>query len=120
MKKGFTLIEMLVAVFILALISMLVIPTIVNKIAEQKENLNSTTLNMIYSAATLYFDDYEVVKEKGTSYCVTLDRLVKENYLTSPITDTSTGKEIPLTKYVKTTINSTLNYDKFELTDESC
>ena len=122
MKRGFTIIEMLFAIFMLALLATIVIPSIMDLLSNEKENLNNTSLDMIYSAATLYLDDYELASDKtvGDTYCVSLDKLVKEGYLSKPLKDYTTGDDIPLTKYVKTTINANLDYGSFELTDNSC
>ena len=122
MRRGFTVIEMLFAILMLALISAFAIPAIINQVSDKKEEINNTSLDMIYSATILYMDDYEIASEKfaGDTYCVSLDKLVKEGYLTTPLKDYTTGDNIPLTKYVKTTINNNLEYDDFELTDTSC
>ena len=122
MRRGFTIIEMLFAILMLAIISAIAIPSIINQVSNKKEDLNNTSLNMIYNAATLYMDDYEIASNRsvGDTYCVSLDKLVKEEYLSTPLKDYTTGDNISLTKYVKTTINNNLEYDDFELTDTSC
>ena len=121
-KKGFTLIELIAALVLLTLVATLVAPAIINQVNEKREDISDQTLNLIYTEAELYFDDYNIATnlEKGQVYCVSLDELVKKGYLTKPIKDVTTGKEIPLTKYVKTTINSLEEYDNFELTSVNC
>lgn len=120
MKRGFTLIELISAITLLALILLLAVPAIVNQLSEKKNELSDTTLKLLYSAAELYMDDNNVLStlEAGDTYCVSLDRLVQDKYLKSPIKDVNTGGEIALTKKVKVTINSNLEYDKYILVDK--
>lgn len=119
-SNGFTLIEMIAVVMIIALISLISLPTLVNQLGERKNEISDMTLKMIYDAAELYMSDRqsEYSKTAGNSYCVSLDTLVSNGNLSTPITDFKTGDEIPLTKYVKTKINSYLEYSDFQLVDK--
>lgn len=121
-NKGFTLIEMLAAGIIVLLISMIAMPMILNQINDRKEEISDITLNTIYSATNLYLDDYQIISNLnvGDNYCVSLDKLVNEGYLEYPIKDAVSKEDIPLTKYVKTTVNANLEFYNFELTDTSC
>lgn len=121
-NKGFTLIEMLAAGIIVLLISMIAMPMIINQINDRKEEISDITLNTIYSATNLYLDDYQIISNLnvGDNYCVSLDKLVNEGYLEYPIKDAVSKEDIPLTKYVKTTVNANLEFYNFELTDTSC
>ena len=122
MKKGFTLIELMAAVVIFVGIISIAIPTIMNQINAKKEEISSTTLNTIYEAARLYMADYNISDEIniGNNYCVSLDELTQEEYLSSPIIDPTTRKEIPLTKYVKAKLNPNREFIDFELVDVNC
>ena len=122
MKKGFTLIELMAAVVIFVGIISIAIPTIMNQINDKKEEISSTTLNTIYEAARLYMADYNISDEIniGNNYCVSLDELTQEEYLSSPIIDPTTRKEISLTKYVKAKLNPNREFTDFELVDVNC
>ena len=122
MKKGFTLIEMLAVLILMSLVALLSAPAIINQITDKRNEISESTLDIIYSGAKLYFDDYNIVDslEQNTEYCVSLDFLSQKGYIKSPIKDYKTGKEIPLTKYVKATVNSLKDLDNFELVDEDC
>ena len=122
MKKGFTLIEMMAAVVIFIGILMIAVPSIINQINERKGEISDATLNTIYNATKLYLDDYNISDSVniGSSYCVSLDKLVNDEYLTSPIMDPLSKKEIPLTKYVKATLNPNREFSNFELVDTNC
>ncbi len=121
-KKGFTLIEMIVTIFIFTGILLIAIPAIMNQINDKKSEISDTMLNTIYDAAKLYMDDNNISDEVniGSNYCVSLDKLVKDDYLTSPIIDPVSRKQISLTKYVKAKLNPNREFDSFELVDNNC
>ena len=100
MNKGFTLIEMIAVVLIISLIALVSVPTITSKLADKKNDINDTTLNMIGQAAELYLDNHNSTSE---NVCIRLDLLVSEGYLSKPIKNFENGSEIPLTSYVKMT-----------------
>lgn len=118
--SGFTLIEMIAVVGIIALISLISFPAIINQLGEKKEEISETTKTIIFDAADLYFSDHqsEYPKNIGESYCITLDSLVSSGMLSSPITDYSSGDEIPLTWGVKTTINTFSEYSDYNLVEK--
>lgn len=122
MNKGFTLIEMLAASVLFILILLLAIPAIMNQVNDKKDEISESTLNMIYAGAKLYMEDHHIIDNlnAGDNYCVSLDKLVQEEYLDAPIKDSISGDEISLAKYVKTKINPNMEYDNFELVDENC
>lgn len=118
--RGFTLIEMIAVVGIIALISLISFPAIINQLGEKREEISETTKTIIFNAADLYFSDHqsEYPKTIGESYCITLDSLVSNGMINSPITDYSTGDEIPLNWGVKTTINTFLEYSDYNLVEK--
>jgi prepilin-type N-terminal cleavage/methylation domain-containing protein len=121
-KNGFTLIEMIAVVIIISLLALISLPTIMNQLANKKDEISDVTQSLIFEAAELYMSGKTstYVKTPGLSYCVSLDDLVNQGYLSSPITDYKTGNEISLSNYVKTTINQYSEYDNFEITDTNC
>lgn len=125
-NKGFTLIEMIAVVIIIALIALISLPTITNQLVNKKEEVSEATLTLINNAAELYMSNRQTeypngISNKGMSYCISLDTLVNSGNLTSPIKDFKTGEEIPLTKFVKITINNFGEYSFAEsLVDEGC
>ncbi len=90
-KQGFTLIEMIAVIVIIALISIITLPTIINQYSNKKDTISDTTKKIIITAAELYASE----KRNGVE-SVTLEDLVKDEKLESPIIDYKTGKEIPL------------------------
>ena len=94
------------------------------EIGDKKQNISDAALSTIYDAAKLYLDDNNIIKTEGltigSEYCISLDKLVEYGYLTSPIMDPVTRKEIPLTKYVYTKINPNEEYSSFALINTDC
>ncbi|MFV0250325.1 MAG: competence type IV pilus major pilin ComGC [Bacilli bacterium] len=122
MKKGFTLIEMIAVVMILGLLTLLVVPNIMNQISDKKDDVSEISLNVIYQATQLYMDERTsiYIYEASNSYCITLETLVNDGKLTNPLLDLTTGDEITLERGVKVTFN-TYNDPVFELkTTSNC
>ena len=116
-NKGFTLIEALAAVLIVTIISSLVVPTVINQIANKKQDIDNSTKKLIFDATELYMSNNisNYPKLSGNKYCISLDKIVNAGMLEAPIKDFKTNKEIPLTRNVSVTVNSNGEYDSFEL-----
>ena len=83
-KKGFTLIEVLCVIAILAVITTIASSSIINLTNKSKENLYCTKLELIKSAAKSYGSSYEYELNNSTTYfnnhkslTITVDDLVK-------------------------------------------
>lgn len=103
MKKGFTLIEIVAVVSILALLLILAIPPIIQQINQKKNEVSEAMQKILKNAASLNIQDHteDYPEVEGNIYCITLQSLVNQGYLQSPITDPTTQEEIPLTTYIK-------------------
>ena len=125
-NKGFTLIEMIAVVILISLIALISLPTLTNQLVDKKGEVSEATLEIINNAAELYMTNKQTeypkgIINKGASYCISLDTLVSTGNLRSPIKDFKTGEEVPLTKYVKVTINEFGEYSfADDLVDMSC
>ncbi len=106
-KKGFTLIEMIGVVLIMGLLTLLILPSIVNQLSAKKEEISQASLKLIYDATDLYVKEREstYTMTTGSTYCITLETLVNDGKLKNTIKDFTTEKEIPLNKVVKVTVN---------------
>ncbi len=102
-KKGFTLVELIGVVIILALISLLAFPTILNSIRNTKSQLSAVSKEILYSAASSYVSDNlnDFPKKNGNTFCVTLESLVQNEYLPTKVYDSVTGEEIPLSNIIE-------------------
>lgn len=107
MKKGFTLIELLGVIVIIALISLIIFPTIMNNINASRGSIDSLTESLIKTATELYVQENAYIYNlyEGERYCITLEDLVKANLLTAPILN-SNQEEIKLYTFVQTDITS--------------
>lgn len=113
MKKGFTLIEVLAVVTIIGLIFVIALPKIINSLNSKKSDIDTTTSNMIISAARLYVDDNsdKFNKIDGSTYCLPLTTLAKEEYLDSKIKNITDEEDITKIKSVKITYDNTFHYE---------
>ncbi len=114
MKKGFTLVELLGVILILGLITMLAIPPLINRIKATKTTLSEATATLIKTSADLYVDNNKNAfpKINGNVFCLSLQKLSDEDYLTRDLKDITTNKPIDLTMFVKVTVtNDFYNYE---------
>lgn len=119
MKKGFTLTEMIAVVGIIAIMSLLIMPRLLNQVNNKKTELSNAAKTMIYSAAELYLNENidTFPKVVGNEYCIKLQELVNLDYLKEPFTDIETGNDIDLQQKVKATVNVYGQYDEFIIGD---
>lgn len=97
MKKGFTLVELIGVIIILALIMLLAVPPILNSIRSTRNELSDASKKIIYTAANLYVSENlnDFPKNEGNTFCVSIDTLSKKEYLPTIVYDSATGDEIP-------------------------
>lgn len=117
-NKAFTLVELMGVITIIALISVLVAPTIINQIRSSKGRVDKVTERLIFSATDLYLDENKdtFLLKEGNAYCVTLEDLVNDDKLQAPLLN-SNGDEIDLSLYVKVAVINS-QYGGYEITNE--
>ena len=100
---GFTLVELIGVVIILAIIALLAFPPILNSIRKTELQLSDSSKEILYSATDLYVSDNlnDFPKTNGNIFCVSLSTLSSNNYLTTKIYDSVTGEEISLDNKVE-------------------
>lgn len=76
-KKAFTLIELLICLFIIGLMMLLIIPNIANQRKEAQKKADDAIVKVIKNQQELYQLDKNV-KDKPSA-----DQLAKENYITA-------------------------------------
>ena len=108
MKKGFTLAELIGVVIILALISLLAFPPILNSIRKTKGELSDASKEILYNATSLYVSENlnDFPKTNGNTFCVTLNTLVTNEYLPTKVYDATTGEEISLDSKVEVKVEN--------------
>lgn len=108
MKKGFTLVELLGVIVVLAIISMIAVPLIDRSINKSDEDLYNTQINQIVKAAKNYYAEPENIdglpQNDEDSVTVTLEALQKGGYLPTEVDNPKTGEPFnPTLSYVTVT-----------------
>lgn len=78
-KKGFTLVELLVVIVILAVIMSIAIPSITSSIERSKDKQKTQIIKLIESAGELYVDRHKNTVNQGQ---ITLDKLISDGLIT--------------------------------------
>lgn len=83
MNKGFTLIELIAVIIILALIMLIVVPSINDDITNSKINLNREQIKQIENAARQWGLEHLIVDNNNepSPHYVTIDQLKQSGYL---------------------------------------
>lgn len=79
-KKGFTLVELLVVIVILAVIMSIAIPSITSSIERSKDKQKTQIIKLIESAGELYIDKHKNTVKPGQ---ITLDKLIGDGLITA-------------------------------------
>lgn len=113
MKKGFTIIEVLAVITLIAILTVIIMPNILNNVNNERESVSDSAKQMIYDAADLYVKENNEIypSTEGLNYCIKLETLVNSGKLVSPIKDMKKNKEIPLNYHVEATVNE---YNQFD------
>lgn len=109
-NKGFTLLELLGVIIILAILVTLAFPSVINFIKSSTAKKDKIINDLIISAAESYINDNSdnLYITSGSNYCVTVDELVETQYLNS----ISELKKYPKeTRSVKVTYEDTYKYE---------
>ena len=64
-KKGFTLVELLGVLVLVAVILIVVVTPIVGQINSKKGEIDEATKMVLFSSATSYLDNYQTLYPKG-------------------------------------------------------
>ena len=102
-KKGFTLVELLVVIAIIGILSIIVIPSVVNINKNINEKLYQEKVSSIESAAKIYANNHEEIFNGTTEAVVYVQELVDEGLFTSDVTssDNACGTQTTLKDYYK-------------------
>lgn len=88
-KKGFTLVELLGVVAILAMLGLVIVPVISNVLSDNKEKLYDVQINNIKSGASSFVAEhiFDINISSGSSVGITLGDLKDLGYIDSDIKD---------------------------------
>jgi prepilin-type N-terminal cleavage/methylation domain-containing protein/uncharacterized repeat protein (TIGR02543 family) len=105
-NKGFTLIELIASIAILAMLSTIIVVAVSKSINKAKEDANTTMMKAIRLAAEDYAINNEgILTEFSTNDWVDikLETLIKNNYFDNELKDFVTKENIPITNIVRVT-----------------
>lgn len=122
-QKGFTLIELMGVIIIIALLTLLATPHIVDQIRKLNNEVSNTQMAIFEAAADNYLsintNQYKMIN--GKVYCLTLQELIDAEMLSYPIVDTQTGEEISPTTVLQATVkNNSYQYNLIEDGEPAC
>jgi prepilin-type N-terminal cleavage/methylation domain len=94
-KNGFTLIEIIAVVTLIAAISLMMMPLIINQINKSSSKIADSTIKVIDGATTNFVDENETEypKLQGKIYCIKVKTLLEYEYLKEPL-ENEKGKKI--------------------------
>lgn len=81
-RKGFTLVELIVVMAILAILAAVIVPSVTGYVQKAQDSAHQSNAQMVYSAAQLYLVDQDIVAGKLDSF--TAETLVTGGYI-SPL-----------------------------------
>ena len=117
-NNAFTLTELIGVVIILGIISLLAFPPILNAIRSTKGKISDASKEILYNAVGLYVSDNSntLARVEGNTYCVTINELIKGEYLPTTVYDSVTGEEIPTDNIIEIKVEN--NQYKYNMNNE--
>ena len=79
-KKGFTLVEMLGVVTVLAIISVIVVPLIINQVRSRKGQINQAIVDSINAASVVYINKNKNLYNGQINSCIKISNLVDNDW----------------------------------------
>ena len=117
-KRGFTLVELLATISILALIAVIAVPSIWGIVQDSKEKSQEHQLEELYKAVDLYTTDRAISLDIDEYAFISVGELFTESYINSVPKDAVTGKRMD--GVVKITGTATSNrYEYVDVADIS-
>lgn len=112
-NRGFTLMELLGVIIILALLMIIVFPSIINSVKNSSNKTDTLTKELIYNAADLFISEHknDFPKMNGSKYSIELKDLVDEGFLISPIKLSDSDLDITNSKCIQVIYQGSYNYE---------
>ena len=118
-KKGFTLIELIAILTIIALVATITFGVVTKRIADSKQSLYDNLIKDLEKAGEKYMMEHnDVDKYHLNTLCLSISDLQNNNYIEKGVIKNPKTKQ-ELTGYVKVTYNNQKNQYEFEFS-ESC
>ncbi len=117
-KKGFTLAEILGVIVVISLLLLLIMPTIINKIAENSDKAGNAGDSLIFDASDNYINENASSNKYGT-FCIPIQDLIEDGKLVEPVVDVETGEDIS-DKTVRVTVEENGNITHEIVDEDEC
>ena len=112
MKKGFTLVEMLVILVLIGFLYVIIFPFALEYLRRGSEQIDQRTEDLIFAQTKLYIRDnpheFPIIKE--SVYCIELNTLVFKDYLGDYLPDGTKRQKLNYHKIVKVEVNDDVIY----------
>ena len=91
-KRGFTLIELMAVVTVLAILSLIIVPIVDKNLKKSKDDMHMIQIENIRMAAKGYFSDHTDKKPLVNRNCnLSVTSLIESGYISSELVDPKTG-----------------------------
>ena len=102
-KKGFTLVELIGVLVLVAVILIVVVTPIMGQINSKKGEIDEATRMVLFSSATSYLDNYQTLYPKGDGnvYYISLGRMINSGELSKEYVD---GENLTRETTIKVTV----------------
>ncbi len=105
-KKGFTLVELLGVLVLMAIIMVVVVTPIIGQIRNTSKKLDTASLNVLYQSTASYLDANKNLypKSNGMVYYISIGQLIDSNKLTSNYLLSYSEEELSRANAIKVTV----------------
>ena len=120
-NKGFTLVELIGVIVILAAISLIAFPLILEQVRKTQTSLDRASEELIITSAELYVDKNQGVYPRivGNVYCISLNTLVASGELKSSVVENIDKGNIKVNETVKVSVTA-VGYEFELVTSDNC
>lgn len=118
-KNGFTLVELLGVIVIVALISLLVVPKITERFSSKQREASEAAKEVLYAATREYITSNQSQFSTGAAYfCVSIKELINNGNLINPVIDVENGSKISNSTKIDVTVEN--NQYRFAYNTQRC
>ena len=113
-KNGFTIVELLTVVVLIGLISVLVMPKLLEVFERKKQDVSEVAKEQLFLATSQYIE----LNPNEEKECITIRELIDKGQLIEPVIDVSTNITISDTAAIKIKKNN--NTYEYEYSENGC
>ena len=88
-RNGFTLTELLLIIILLAALSIIIFPNIINNFQKKEQEIDKAIQDVLYSSADEYIKKYNdrYIEKTGNTYCINVTDMDEEGLIPIDVTD---------------------------------